>query len=66
MRQPPLQVGAFRIHVAQLASPAEVVPLAKLVIEPKDFPFLEQMKTHDDARLAVYAEAMSQGLPWPE
>jgi hypothetical protein len=66
MRQPPFQAGAFRVHVAQLASPEEVVPLAKLVIEPADFPFIAQMHTHDDERLALYAEAMSQGLPWPE
>jgi hypothetical protein len=66
IQQPPLQRDALRVHVAQLASPVEVVPLAKLVIMPEDFPFLAQMHTHEDARLAEYAAAMSGGLPWPE
>jgi hypothetical protein len=66
IRQPPLQNGSLRVHIAQLASAEEVVPLAKLVIRPEDFPFLAQMRSHEDERLGVYAEAMSKGLPWPE
>ncbi len=64
--QPPIQVGASRIHVAQLASPEAVVPLAKLAVTPEDFPFLAQMRFHDDARLEEHALAMQQGLPLPE
>jgi hypothetical protein len=66
IQQSPMRVGSSWVHIAQLASPTEVVPLAKLVIEPQDFPFLKQMRTHDDERLEVYAEAMMRGLPWPE
>ena len=66
IRQEPMQAGASRVHLAQLASFEEVRPLAKLVIEPSDFPFLAQMRTHDDARLELFAQAMMQGLPWPE
>jgi hypothetical protein len=64
--QPPQQLGLLRIHVAQLASATPVVPLAKLAVAPEDFPFLAQMRTHDDARLAEYGEAMARGLPWPD
>jgi hypothetical protein len=64
--QPPIEFGSLRIRIAQLASPQGVKPLAKLVITPEDFPFLAQMRTHDDGRLAEYAEAMTKGLPWPE
>jgi hypothetical protein len=66
IRQPPMQTDSLRVHIAQLASMEAVVPLAKLVITPEDFPFLAQMRTHEDERLGVYAEAMSKGLPWPE
>jgi hypothetical protein len=64
--QPPMQAGPLRVHIAQLASPDAVTPLAKLAIAPEDFPFLAQMRTHDDGRLELYAEAMINGLPWPE
>jgi hypothetical protein len=61
-----MQTDSLRVHIAQLASMEEVVPLAKLVITPEDFPFLAQMRSHEDERLGVYAEAMTKGLPWPE
>jgi hypothetical protein len=66
VRQPPMQVGAWRIHSTHLASVVAVTPLAKLAITPQDFPFLTQMRTHDDDRLEEYAVAMQQGLPWPD
>lgn len=66
VRQPPIEVGAWRVHTTQLASLQAVAPLAKLAVSPEDFPFLAQMRVHDDARLAEYAQALQQGLPWPE
>jgi hypothetical protein len=66
MRQPPMQIGSWLVHTAQLASLEAVTPLAKLVITPADFPFLAQMRTHDDDRLAEYGRAMLQGLPLPD
>ena len=65
MQEPPLTVGPDRIHVVQYASPLALEPLAKLAIVPEDFPFLAQMRVHDDARLEEYAAAMVQGLPLP-
>ena len=66
VRQPAFRHDPWLVHVAQLASPEPVTPLAKLAVTPEDFPFLAQMRTHDDARLGLYAEAMGQALPWPE
>lgn len=66
MRQPPMQSGDLRVHTSQLASLEAVKPMAKLSIAAQDFPFLAQMRTHDDARLEEYAAAMMQGLPWPD
>lgn len=63
--EPPIPFGPLLVHTAQLASLEPVRPLAKLAVTPDDFPFLGQMLAHDDERLAVYAEAMQQGAPWP-
>jgi hypothetical protein len=32
---------------------------------PEDFPFLAQMRTHENDRLEEYAQALTLGLPWP-
>lgn len=66
VRQPPIQFGEWRIHTAQLAGLEPVTPLAKLRVTPEDFPFLAQMRVHDDDRLEEYAQAMQRGLPWPQ
>lgn len=64
--QPPAIVGALEIRPAQLASFTPVAPLARLAVAPEDFPFLEQIRGHDDARLHEYAAAMDSGAPWPD
>lgn len=64
--QPPLAFGDSQVHIAQLASFQPVEPLAKLTVAPEDFPFLAQIRGHDDARLQEYADALQNGLPWPE
>jgi hypothetical protein len=64
--QPPLAFGDNQVHIAQLASFEPVQPLAKLTVAPEDFPFLAQIRGHDDARLQEYADALQNGLPWPE
>ena len=61
----PFPFGEAKVYPAQLASPLPVKPLAKLEIAPEDFPFLAQMRTHENNRLQEYAQALSMGLPWP-
>lgn len=63
--QPPVAVGANEVHIAQLASFVPVQPLAKLTVTPTDFPFLRQIRGHDDQRLQEYANALQTGAPWP-
>jgi hypothetical protein len=58
--------GPSVVHFAQLASPVPVQPLAKLTVTPQDFPFLAQIRGHDDGRLQEYATALQTGAPWPE
>lgn len=64
--QPPMAFGSSRVHFAQLASFVPVQPLAKLTVTPEDFPFLLQIRGHDDERLQEYATALQTGSPWPK
>jgi len=64
--QPPMAFGSYQVHFAQLASFEPVLPLAKLTITPEDFPFLLQIRGHDDERLQEYATALQTGSPWPQ
>jgi hypothetical protein len=64
--QPPMQLGENEVHIAQLASFTGVQPLARLAIRPEDFPYLSQIRGHDDDRLQEYADALQSGAPWPD
>lgn len=64
--QLPMAFGSYQAHFAQLASFEPVQPLAKLTITPEDFPFLQQIRGHDDERLQEYATALQTGAPWPQ
>ncbi len=64
-QEPPMYVEGLEVHSAQLASLVPVDPLAHLIVEPDDFPFLKQIRGHEDSRLAEYAQAMQTGAPWP-
>jgi len=64
--QPSITFGPSRVHIAQLASFVPVQPLAKLTVTPEDFPFLGQIRGHDDERLQEYATALQTGAPWPQ
>ena len=56
--QPPIAFQSNEVHIAQLASFEPVQPLAKLTVTPADFPFLMQIRGHDDQRLQEYATAL--------
>lgn len=64
--QAPIRLDASEVRVAQLASLVPVTPLARLEVTPADFPFLAEIRGHDDARLHEYALAMRTGGPWPD
>ena len=64
--QPPIAFGSNEVHIAQLASLEPVQPLAKLTVTPEDFPFLGQIRGHNDKRLQEYATALQTGAPWPQ
>ena len=56
--QPPMRFGELEVRIPQLASLVGVRPLARVAVEPDDFPFLSQIRGHDDDRLAEYAHAL--------
>ena len=64
--QSPMAFGSSQVHIAQLASFVPVQPLAKVTVMPDDFPFLMQIRGHDDERLQEYATALQTGAPWPK
>lgn len=66
IQQPPMEFGPYQVHFAQLACFEPLQPLAKLTVMPEDFPFLSQIRGHDDERLEEYANALQTGAPWPE
>ena len=65
-RSPSIPFGSSQVHIAQLASFESIQPLAKLTVTPEDFPFLSQIRGHDDERLQDYATALQTGSPWPD
>jgi len=41
-------------------------PIAKLLVEPDDFPFLDQIHGHNDEKLVQLSSANPNGFPWLE
>ncbi len=64
--EPSMQVEDAEVRSAQVASLVPVDALARVAISPEDFPFLEQIRGHDDARLQEYVTAMQTGAEWPD
>ncbi len=63
-RQEVEQLHGLDIESMQVASLVPVRPLAKLAIEPDDFPFLHQIRRHDPATIRERALADPEGFPW--
>jgi len=63
-QMPPLELGGQRAHVPQWASLVAVKPLARIAVAPEDFPFLAEIRGHDDAVILERAKADPNGFPW--
>jgi len=63
--QPAETYAGRTARVPQLASPVAVTPFARLRVTPEDFPFLAQIRGHEDSRLGEYAQAVMAAAPWP-
>jgi len=64
--QPAATYAGHAARVPQLASPVAVTPFARLQVAPADFPFLAQIRGHEDDRLGEYAQAVMAAAPWPD
>ena len=62
--QAPLSREGMTVHIAQAQSPTTVAPLARLAIQPDDFPFLAQIRGHDDSVIWDRARANPDAFPW--
>lgn len=66
VEQPALTFAGMTAHIPQLASPTTVIPFSRVQVTPADFPFLADIRGHDDDRLAEYAQAIMSAGPWPD
>ena len=66
VEQAPGVYAGSAARVPQLASPVPVAPFARLRVSSGDFPFLAQIRGHEDERLAEYAQAVMTAAPWPD
>ena len=66
VEQPAGEYGGNTARVPQLASAVPVTPFARLRVVPGDFPFLAQIRGHEDERLAEYAQAVMTAGAWPD
>lgn len=62
--EPARERDGMRIQTNHWASLEPVRPLAKLRVRPEDFPFLRQIRPHDQERLWQRIEADPGGFPW--
>ncbi|MER3483041.1 MAG: hypothetical protein C4332_07735 [Meiothermus sp.] len=66
VQQPPYIVQHWTVRDPHWASLKPVKPLAKLRVQPEDFPFLAQVRAHDDETLVRRFTADLRGFPWLE
>jgi hypothetical protein len=54
----------YDVQVPHWASPKAAVPLARLLVAPEDFPFLAQVRGHDNAVMLERSRVDPDGFPW--
>ena len=62
--QPPYVVAGRLAHDPHWASLAPVRPWARLAVEPADFPFLAQVRSHDPGEIAIKSQQNPSEFPW--
>jgi len=62
--QAPIRHEGHEVRVPQWASLESVAPIARLAVGPEDFPFLDQLRGHDDDSTFARARANPDGFPW--
>jgi hypothetical protein len=65
-QEPAQQMMGVTIQLPHWISFKPARPIAKLHVQPQDFPFLAEIHGHNDEKLAQLATADPSGFPWPE
>ena len=63
-QQSPFDVSETEVFIQQWASAVPVTPLARLAVTADDFPFLAQIRGHDNDIVQARAKADPEGFPW--
>lgn len=63
-QQAAINMGGHDIWLPQWASLEPVRPIARIEVGPEDFPFLAQLRGHDDETIFAKARANPDGFPW--
>ncbi|HVT12047.1 MAG TPA: hypothetical protein VHE55_07255 [Fimbriimonadaceae bacterium] len=63
-QDPQSELGGNRFKLAHWASLAPVRPLAVVAVRPEDFPFLDQIRGHDDHTLDARMKEDPARFPW--
>ncbi len=66
VEQQGMPFGEYTVRIKQQASLVPVKPIAQIDIYPEEFPFLAQIREHDDSRIQEYAQAIQTGGAWPD
>jgi hypothetical protein len=64
-QEPPQQMLGAEISFPHWVCHQPARPVAKLLVQPQDFPFLANIHAHDDKLLSQLAAADPNGFPWP-
>jgi len=64
-QEPAQQIQGAEIIVPHWISLKPAKPVAKLHVQPQDFPFLAQIHGHNDKKLVQLATEDPNGFPWP-
>jgi hypothetical protein len=62
--EPAIERPGITVESAQVRSREVVTPVARLAVDPQDFPFLPRVRGHDDAVKVARARADANGFPW--
>jgi len=64
IQEPAQQVQGTEIAFPQWIGSRSMRPVAKLLVESRDFPFLKQIHGHNDEKLSQLASVDPNGFPW--
>jgi hypothetical protein len=65
-QEPAQQMMGAEIIFPHWISAQPANPVAKILVQSQDFPFLAEVHGHDDEKLSALAAADPNGFPWPE